>query len=249
MSIIGTIKHYLQQKTPGPEEIPVVEAYDTWAASYDSQPGNLMLHLDEIIFSSLVSRIDLKNKCLADIGCGTGRHWKKLYDSSPAQVTGYDVSAGMLAKLKEKFPLAITQQITDDQLRDIPAASYDCIVSTLTIAHIPHMEEAIKAWSRILKDGGDLVITDFHPTTLADGGKRSFQHGKRTLSVKNYVHPLDKVKTACSHAGLQVVELQEIFIDDTVRSFYEEQQAMHVYNRYKGMPVIYGFHLKKQYGS
>jgi hypothetical protein len=31
-----------------------------------------------------------------------------------------------------------------------------------------------------------------------------------------------------------------------VRSYYEAQNALSVYDRYAGMPVIYGIHLKKQ---
>ena len=29
-------------------------------------------------------------------------------------------------------------------------------------------------------------------------------------------------------------------IDESVKPFYEAQESIHVYSRYKGMPVIYG---------
>ena len=249
MIMLASIKDYLQKKIPFSSERQVVEAYDIWSGSYDSQPGNLMLDLDEIIFSSLLKNINLENKQVADIGCGTGRHWQKLYAGIPASVTGYDVSEGMLNQLTKKFPSAITHRVTDNLLPDVAAGSVDCIISTLTIAHIKNVDEAIASWGRILKKGGDLIITDFHPAILALGGKRSFNHENKNLSVKNYVHPLENVKKLFIKYGFNIIKQEERYIDESVRSYYEAGQAMHVFQKFNGMPVIYGLYLKKQYDT
>ena len=245
MQLAESIKRYLFHKNDGPAEMPVAEAYDIWAGSYDAQPGNLMLDLDEIVFSGLLQKVDIKNKQLADIGCGTGRHWPALYGLSPAGITGYDVSAGMLEQLKTKYPLANTRQINEQLPGDIPAHEMDCIISTLTIAHIRNLETAASSWTRILKQGGDLLITDFHPALLVNGGKRSFKHNNKTLAVVNYVHSLDDVKRVFIKLGFSIIDQQEKYIDETVKVYYEDQNALAVYNRYKGMPVIYGLHLRK----
>ena len=97
----------------------VVIAYDIWSDSYDCQPGNLMLDLDELIFSGLIKDIDIRNKRVADIGCGTGRHWQKLYEKSRLHSLGFDVSQGMLHQLKRKFPSAITHLTTDNLLNSL----------------------------------------------------------------------------------------------------------------------------------
>ncbi len=244
--MLASIKDYFQKKVPFSTEKPVVEAYDIWAGSYDAQPGNLMLDLDEIIFSSLIQDIQFQNKYIADIGCGTGRHWKKLYEKSPTTLTGYDVSAGMLKELSKKFPSAITWHITDNLFSEIRTASFDCIISTLTVAHINNVEEAIASWARILKNNGDLIITDFHPDILASGGKRSFRHENKSYAVKNHVHPVDYIKQVFRKNGFTIIKNEERYIDESVRSYYENGQAMNVFEKYKGMPVIYGMHLKKQ---
>jgi ubiquinone/menaquinone biosynthesis C-methylase UbiE len=207
-----------------------------------------MLDLDEKIFSSLLENIDLENKLVADIGCGTGRHWQKIYEKSPALLTGFDVSAGMLKQLRIKYPSANTRHVTDNLLKGLPDASFDCIISTLTIAHIKDIHETIASWSRILKVGGDLVITDFHPAILAKGGKRSFRSGNKTLSVLNYVHPLEELLKILGENGFGFIKLEEKFINDEVRFYYENQHAINVFDRFNGMPVIFGLHLKKQYG-
>lgn len=245
MNILSSIQGYLQKKVSISLEKPVVEAYDIWSGSYDAQPGNLMLDLDSVIFSSLIKDVKIQNKRIADIGCGTGRHWQLLYDKSPVVLTGYDVSAGMLNQLRKKFPTAITRHVTNNLLTDVPAASVHCIISTLTIAHIENINEAISSWARILKEDGDLIITDFHPAILSAGGKRSFSHAKKSYTVLNYVHPINELKSILKNNGFKVMKHEERFVDESVRSYYEQQNAMAIYEKFKGMPVIYGLHLKR----
>ena len=111
-------------------------AYDLWAADYDSQPGNMMLAWDEEIFSDLLNDMDLKNKIIVDIGCGTGRHWKKIFDRQPKKLIGFDVSEGMLKMLQQKFMQAETHHLINNELKELENESVDIIIPTLTIAHI-----------------------------------------------------------------------------------------------------------------
>jgi ubiquinone/menaquinone biosynthesis C-methylase UbiE len=226
---------------------PAREAYDTWAANYDTQPGNLMLDLDEAVFAELLDDISINGKSVADIGCGTGRHWKNIYDKHPAQLSGYDVSAGMLAQLSCKYPNAQVHQITDNRFTQIGNGSFDCLISTLTIAHIKDINEAIDAWMRMLKKGGHIILTDFHPSLLQKGGKRSFSHGGKTVTVRNYAHPVAEVERIFGQHGCLIERRIERYIDEDVRHYYEAKQAVDVYERFKGAPVIYGLLLRKEH--
>jgi ubiquinone/menaquinone biosynthesis C-methylase UbiE len=248
-NMINTFKDFLHTTGLSKAELAPEKAYEIWSANYDKQPGNLMLDLDESIFSDLIENIDLRNKEIADIGCGTGRHWQKIYAKNPSGLIGFDVSGSMLEMLKLKFPFAHTQKTTDNLLKPIPDASMDVIVSTLTIAHIKNIEEAISSWSRVLKNNGELIVTDFHPSLLANGGKRSFSSGGRSLSVKNYIHSIGKLKKTFYDAGFTLIREEERTVNEDVRSYYEKKNALAVYERFKGMPVIYGLHLRKQRAS
>jgi ubiquinone/menaquinone biosynthesis C-methylase UbiE len=243
--MIDTIRSLLNKAVFKDASKSSVQAYEIWSETYDKQPGNLMIDLDEKIFADLIETIDLRNKGIADIGCGTGRHWEKLYKEQPAFVMGFDVSSGMLRQLLRKYPAALTHHTTDNRMKQIPDNFIDCLISTLTIAHIENIEEAISAWSRVLKQDGDLVITDFHPEMLARGGKRSFKHGGRIHSVRNFIHSLEKLERICSRHNFSIVKRAERRVDEKVKSYYESQQAIPVYNRFLGTPVIYGIHLRK----
>lgn len=245
--MIPAIKNYISQHIfhHSVREKESAEAYDLWSSSYDSQPGNLMLDLDEVLFNKLLSNICLKGKTVADIGCGTGRHWTKILRQNPLNLTGFDVSAGMLSKLKEKFPEAAVLKISNDAFDYIGDTLFDTIVSTLTIAHVKDIETTLNAWCSLLKPDAEIIITDYHPKMLAFGGKRTFRHNHTQMAVRNYVYHISAIKDILHENGFRVAAEEEFRIDETVKHYYANQNALPVYEQFKGFPVIYGIHLKR----
>ncbi|HLK28514.1 MAG TPA: methyltransferase domain-containing protein [Puia sp.] len=221
------------------------EAYDIWASSYDSQPDNLMLAMDEQLFSGFIKNISIKGKTITDIGCGTGRHWKKLLMQEPEKLIGYDVSEGMLAGLKNKFPEAETYKLSNTRLIGSKNNSCDIILSTLTIAHIENIEEAFAEWNRVLRPDGEMIITDYHPELLSKGGNRTFKHNKQLIAVKNNIYPVAEIKKMASQFGWKQISFVENIIDEHVKHYYAKQNALQLFHQFKGSPVIYGIHLKK----
>jgi ubiquinone/menaquinone biosynthesis C-methylase UbiE len=241
MSFINSIKAALfPVKTQEPSM-----AYDLWADAYDNQPGNLMLDLDEGIFSELMEGANAANKVIADIGCGTGRHWDKIVARKPARLIGYDVSAGMLDRLKQKFPQAETFLLENNSLVVLPDYSCDMIISTLTVAHIKHIKEAFNEWNRVLKPGSEIIFTDYHPVALTKGGKRTFKYEGKTIAVRNYIHPLEEIRILTKQLGWIELRFIEKVIGDSVKRYYEAQDAVALFDAFRNTPIIYGIHLKK----
>jgi ubiquinone/menaquinone biosynthesis C-methylase UbiE len=242
MSVLQKIQHSF---SPVKNQTARV-AYNTWAKDYDNQPDNLMLALDEEIFTSLLNDIDVQNKIVADIGCGTGRHWKKLLEKNPKKLIGFDVSEEMLKMLQQKFPFYDTHLLKNDELPQLKNNSCDLIISTLTIAHIKNAEQAITEWNRVLSSGGYIIITDFHPVALSKGGKRTFRYNNKTIAVTNYVHSIEMLRSIAGQLHLSVLRLEEKVIDETSKPYYEKQNALDVFEKWKGVPIIYGMCLKKR---
>jgi ubiquinone/menaquinone biosynthesis C-methylase UbiE len=242
MPLFDRIKQYFPPSRK--KEVEPALAYDQWSSGYDSQPGNLMLALDEQLFTELLAEVPVEDRMVADIGCGTGRHWAKLFEKKPARLIGFDVSAGMLAMLRQKYPQAETELLTDHYLRGLANESCDLVFSTLTVAHIEPIAEALREWRRVLKPGGHMLITDYHPDALVKGGQRTFSHNNRTVAVRNHIHPIAELQAIAGQLGLQTIRLMEKKIDDSVRPFYEQQQALALFERFKGVNIIYGLHLK-----
>ncbi|MGZ3754307.1 MAG: class I SAM-dependent methyltransferase [Mucilaginibacter sp.] len=246
--MITTLKKIISKTPfyPTVTEKGSVEAYDLWSENYDAQPGNLMLDMDKQLFANLLTGMDLSGKKIADIGCGTGRHWPGILNEEPLSLTGFDVSPGMLGRLAIKFPHAHTHQITDNLFTNVPDGRYDVIVSTLTVAHIKDIDEALQAWCRILKNTGDIIITDFHPNALAFGGKRTFEYHKKQMAVTNFVHYVYEIEEILLKNNFHVVRTEEKMVDESVKHYYTAKNALPVYEKFKGSRIIYGIHLRRE---
>jgi ubiquinone/menaquinone biosynthesis C-methylase UbiE len=243
MPIIDKLKQ-LFHPVRQPESEPA-EAYDIWAHDYDNQPDNLMLALDGTLCQELLADLPLTGKTIVDIGCGTGRHWPALFNRSPARLIGYDVSSGMLDRLRIKDLRAETHLLSGATLTGLADDSCDLVLSTLTIAHIADLAAALTEWNRVLKPGGDMVITDYHPTALAKGGQRTFRKGERLIAIRNHIYPIPWLISITHQLGLTEITLAEREIDESMRPWYEKQNALPVFRRFLGVPIIYGLHLKK----
>jgi ubiquinone/menaquinone biosynthesis C-methylase UbiE len=224
-------------------------AYDLWSSQYDHQEGNLMLALDEKLFGEMISGIFLKGLRIVDVGCGTGRQWQALLDRSPASLIGYDVSKGMLAQLRRKFPDARTYQLMDQRLVLEENESADLIISTLALAHMDRLETLFGEWSRVLKPGGEIVLTDYHPAALEKGGDRTFQHQHKLMAVRSNIHPIALTRQITARLGFTELRFVEWAINDSMKSYYEKNNALVVFEKFRGTPIIYGIHLKKSHAA
>ena len=222
------------------------DAYKLWSMNYDDERDNLMLHYDKIILGKLISKIDLSGKIILDYGCGTGRNWDDLINRNPGKIIGCDISAEMLDKLKAKFNGAAVHLIKENTLSFLTGGGCNVIISTLVIAHIKEINNLFKEWSRVLKSNGDIILTDFHPELLANGGERTFNHNGKSITIRNYIHHVAEIEYMFSSLGFKTAELIEKNIDEEVKIFYEKHNALNVYEKYKGLPFIYGIHLSRR---
>ncbi|HEV2354277.1 MAG TPA: class I SAM-dependent methyltransferase, partial [Puia sp.] len=211
MRLLETLNRYLR---PGrePESDPA-GAYDIWSASYDNQPDNLILSLDQSLCHELLGPLTLAGKTIVDVGCGTGRHWASLAGQLPARLVGYDVSRGMLDRLRFKFPAAEVHLLSGATLPGRDDASCDLVLSTLTLAHLPDLPAALAEWHRVLRPGGHMLITDYHPTALSKGGQRTFRDGGRLIAVRSHVYPVSQVLSIAGRLGLVCVRFMERKVD------------------------------------
>lgn len=245
MKYISKIFVKLKKKKPVRLLSPT-EAYSLWSNSYDSQPDNVVLYLEKKLFWEIIPQTELQNKNVLDIGCGTGRHWAELYKHNPAKLTGIDSSEEMLEKLKKKFPSADVILSINNSLESFEDNSFDIIISTLTTGHVKEIEKYFKEWNRVLKPTGQIIMTDFHPDAFAAGMKRTFIHNGEVIEVENHLYTIQYFKTLFDKLNWKILDMSEKVIDDEVKHLFEKQNYMNAFNKYKGTPLILGFHLVKE---
>ncbi|KAF7353928.1 Methyltransferase small domain-containing protein [Mycena venus] len=92
--------------------VPVLEAYDLWAKTYDSDGNVLQLLDNELIDEVLPALLFQPLETIVDFGCGTGRNTEKLLRyPNIQQIFGLDGTPAMLAQAKSRMedpPIAST---------------------------------------------------------------------------------------------------------------------------------------------
>lgn len=245
MSLLNIIKNRIRRFVQRANTMDAAKAYDLWASSYDDQPGNLLIHLDEQVFAEISESISYEGKVVADIGCGTGRHWQWILSKKPSQLIGYDVSKEMLEILRQKFPQAQTYVLNGDTLPGLRDGACDIIICNLVIGYIEDLEATFAEWNRVLKNSGIIIISDFHPESLQKGGERSFSHDKKKVLIKNYIHSLEKIRVLAAAMQWEEEAFVEKKVDESIKSFYVEQNALHLYERTYDTALLYGWQFRK----
>jgi hypothetical protein len=70
-------------------------------------------------------------------------------------------------------------------------------------------------------------------------------HEGKLVAVKNYIHSIEKLKQIAGQLRLTVIRFAEKLIDDSMKEYYEKKNALHLFEKFKGVPIIYSIHLKK----
>ena len=106
---------------------------------------------------------------ILDLGCGTGLELEWYFAANPsAEVTGIDLSAGMLNALKKKF-LDKKLDLICGSYFDVPFGEqyYDAAVSVESLHHFT-AEEKLPLYRKLyetLKPGGYFLLTDYFATS------------------------------------------------------------------------------------
>jgi ubiquinone/menaquinone biosynthesis C-methylase UbiE len=97
-----------------------------------------------------------------DVGCGTGFLSLELA-ARGHRVTGIDLALEMLALAREKAARAkayIRFEPGDAEKLPFATASFDLVITRHVLWTLPHPEDAVREWVRVLRPGGRLTVID-----------------------------------------------------------------------------------------
>lgn len=102
---------------------------------------------------------------MLDVGCGTG-FLLNIAKKNGFQVTGIDPSVGMLEKAKQKYGFS-NREVIVSSADNLPFEdqSFDLIIASGSLVHIPNLEDVSSEIKRVLKINGKLRIID-HATPI-----------------------------------------------------------------------------------
>jgi SAM-dependent methyltransferase len=178
----------------------VAEGYRVWSQTYDAP-----LRLFPIEERSMHALFDTlpPSRTVLDAACGTGRHSRVLAERGH-RVIGVDLSAEMLAKARQHVPCGEFHEGRFDAL-PLPDASVDAVVCALALVHVSDLAPATREFSRVLRPGGRVIVSDVHPFPILLGWQAQFRTADGALGfIRLNPHLPSDYSRAFASAGLRI---------------------------------------------
>jgi ubiquinone/menaquinone biosynthesis C-methylase UbiE len=161
-------------------------------------PYDLMVwFFDTVVFHGKLQALRTKTADLAqlqrgeavlDVGCGTGTQALKAYErvGETGHVSGIDPAPRQIARARSKaarrnfpidFQIGVIEQLA------IPDQSFDVVLSTLMMHHLPDdlKRQGLSEIARVLKPGGRLLIVDFKSSQGHRGRRKRLGAGEMDI--------------------------------------------------------------------
>jgi SAM-dependent methyltransferase len=159
----------------------------------------------------------VKGKRVLDVGCGPGRHSKRLLEEG-AEVTGIDISDEMVAIAKAFCEGRGRFFQADFEQAEFKPSSFDLITASLTLMYARDVHPIIKKFGEWLKKNGRLIFSLYHPVRFFhkipdfdfSKTRKVWIHLEGCdVTVFNYYHPMEKYFDALREGGFEVLKLVE----------------------------------------
>lgn len=207
--------------------------YDLWAATYPPTAHNALMRAEQAIVEPLLRR--LAPRRALDVGTGSGRYLDVLAGIG-ASTVGLDFSLAMLARARRPRLCGDARQLP------FRSGRFDLVNASLMVGDIADLPGWALEISRVLRPGGHVVYSDFHPTWTEFGWRRTFRSADGSTHDLGFEpHTIEAHLDALTAGGFGVDAIREPrLVDDGdpgVRRFKTQ---------WGDVPVVVVFHATKQ---
>ncbi len=156
----------------------VERAYARWAPVYDLVFGAVFDAGRRACIAAAEQACGPKGGRILEVGVGTGI---SLPDYRPVnRLVGCDISKPMLRKAVERVKahkLANVEllAVMDAERLPLPDASFDVVVAQFVITAVPHPEETLDEFARVIRPGGEIILVNH--LGAESGPRRLFEQG------------------------------------------------------------------------
>jgi ubiquinone/menaquinone biosynthesis C-methylase UbiE len=192
------------------ERVSAREGYDLWSETYDSTP-NPVVAMDSRQTIKLLA--PAKGELILDAGCGTGRNLKQLV-STKSRPVGIDFSLGMLKVAQRNWPDIPLAAADLEQTLPFKSGSFDAVLCALIGEHLSELRMVIDDFHRVLKPGGRLVYSVYHPAMSAAGIEANFERLGVEYRLGAVHYEVEEQARHFQDAGLVEINVREFEGDE-----------------------------------
>ena len=237
-------KEFLRRVWRRVPTLPPRAAYELWAQTYTQQRDNVFLQTEEQALLPLLDAIPLAGKTILDVGCGTGRHIHHCLNRQARKIVGVDFSRTMLHHVVMPEDGA-DLSLVEGSLAALPLrqASFDLALVALVLGHFPDLAPAVAELARVVRPGGRVLISDWHPENERRGWRRVFEvpseSGRsRRFAVEHHFHSMEDYIRSFQSGGFVLEKRLEPVIDESMKSIFEKASMAKVFQEYRGSPLV-----------
>ena len=165
-----------------------------------------------IKYNLLKPYFNLKDKCVADIGCNNGYYMFRMLEQNPTKIVGFDPSPLCLTQfdfINHFVKSDIQYELLGIEHLEFYKEKFDTIFCLGVLYHRPDPVGALKSLKKGLNKGGELFLDTF----MIDGEEEIALTPNKTYSkIPNiyFVPTIPALKNWCLRAGFKEFEVLEI---------------------------------------
>jgi ubiquinone/menaquinone biosynthesis C-methylase UbiE len=187
----------------------VREGYDRWSAFYDQSTSGLVTLDRRYTIPALNPRPD---EWIVDAGCGTGAHIRRMQEAG-SNAVGVDFSRGMLTVAKRNVPRPLLVQADLNDELPLTRRVFDAFVSALVSEHLTDLRTFFAEAFAVLRPGGRLVFSAFHPDPACAGVGANFEQGGTEYRLGAEPYTADDYLGRIADAGFTDIRFRDFVVD------------------------------------
>jgi ubiquinone/menaquinone biosynthesis C-methylase UbiE len=205
-------------------------AYRRWAPLYPPVAHNPLMRAEQR--AMLHHWPEVAGRRVLDLACGTGRYSQLLTEAGAGEVIALDFCVPMLMQVPNSSRVCASMM----QLPFAPG-TFDVVISGLALGHAADVGPWMIEIARVLRIGGTLLYSDFHPDAARAGLTRSFKDiDDETCSVPHAQYAVETQIEAAKAAGLQVETVHEVRVGIELCEPFTKGEDF--YRNWHGLPIV-----------
>ncbi len=196
--------------------VPLLEpdpGYALWAETYPPRAHNELMRVEQSAMMRLWKGLPVERAL--DLGTGSGRNLGLLADQEVPARLGLDRSTAMLNRAGASGAGLICG---DAAALPLAGDAFDLVLASLMAGDLKEPSDLARFTreaSRVLRRGGSLVYSDFHPTWASRNWERTFDSADgRKWRLPLNPHALADHRAALDAAALETVAIEEPLLGD-----------------------------------
>src|SRR5580700_7581445 len=193
----------------------VRDGYERWAPTYDHLPNPLLAREERYVVPLLPS---LRNCCVLDLACGTGRWLTRL--------SGRVVQGDCL-----RLPFQ--------------SSIFDFSICSFALGHFQDLRSAAAEFSRVMKPDADLFVTELHPEAYARGWRTGFRDEQSAVQLHTLPHSVEDIFSAFNSAGCGCITHVGLCLGEPERLIFADAGRQHLFQAACRVPAVLFCHFKR----